>query len=32
MRLPRIMSDHFPLMLDCGMSGECSRYFKFENM
>jgi hypothetical protein len=30
--LPRLLSDHFPLMLDCGMHREGKRYFKFENM
>jgi hypothetical protein len=29
---PRILSDHFPLMLDCGVSDRGSSYFKFENM
>lgn len=31
-KLPKILSDHFPLMLDCGVSGTGSRYFMFENM
>jgi hypothetical protein len=31
-RLPRLLSDHFPLMLDCGAPRGGSRYFKFENM
>jgi hypothetical protein len=31
-RLPRILLDHFPLMLDCGVSGGGSRYFKSENV
>jgi hypothetical protein len=31
-RLPRLLSDHFPLMLDCGVGSRGSRYFKFENM
>jgi hypothetical protein len=31
-RLPRLLSDHFPLMLDCGSQREGKRYFKFENM
>jgi hypothetical protein len=30
-RLPRLLSDHFPLMLDCG-SHRGEKYFKFENM
>jgi hypothetical protein len=31
-KLPRILSDHFPLLLDCGLAVRSSRYFKFENM
>jgi hypothetical protein len=31
-RLPRILSNHFPILLDCGMHREGSIYFKFENM
>jgi hypothetical protein len=31
-RLPRILLDHFPLLLDCGVVVRSSRYFKFENM
>ncbi|KAG6634121.1 hypothetical protein CIPAW_12G097200 [Carya illinoinensis] len=31
-RLPRLCSDHFPLMLDCGGLHEGRKYFKFENM
>jgi len=30
-RLPRILSDNFPILLDCGTQIEGSRYFKFEN-
>jgi hypothetical protein len=30
-RLPRIKSNHFPLMSDCGVSSGGTRYFKFEN-
>lgn len=30
-RLPRILSNHFPLLLDCGFVVSI-RYFKFENM
>jgi hypothetical protein len=30
--LPRILSDHFPLSLDCGAPRGGSWYFKFENM
>jgi hypothetical protein len=26
------LSDHFPLLLDCGAPRRGSRYFKFENM
>jgi hypothetical protein len=29
-RLPRILADHFPLMLDCVVSSKDSMYFKFE--
>lgn len=28
--LPRLLLDHFPLLLDCGVRSK--RYFKFENM
>jgi exonuclease III len=31
-RLPRLLSDHFPLMLDCGVSTRSGGYFKFEKM
>jgi len=31
-RLPRLLSDHFPLLLDCGAPREGNKYFKFENM
>jgi hypothetical protein len=31
-RLPHLLSDHFPLLLDCGTSRGGSKYFKFENM
>jgi hypothetical protein len=31
-RLPRLLLDHFPLMLDCGSHREGEKYFKFENM
>jgi hypothetical protein len=27
-----MLSDHFPLLLDCGTHREEKRYFKFENM
>jgi hypothetical protein len=30
-RLPRLLSDHFPLLLDCGVSTRSGEYFKFEN-
>ncbi|KAG6644474.1 hypothetical protein CIPAW_08G057000 [Carya illinoinensis] len=30
--LPKLCSDHFPLLLDCGGLHEGRRYFKFENM
>jgi len=30
--LPRLLSDHFPLMLECGASSRSGGYFKFENM
>jgi hypothetical protein len=26
-RLPRLLSDHFPLMLDCGVGSRGRRYF-----
>jgi hypothetical protein len=31
-RLPRLLSDHFPLLLDCGAPRGGNKYFKFENM
>jgi hypothetical protein len=31
-RLPRLLSDHFPFLLDCGAPSGGSMYFKFENM
>jgi hypothetical protein len=31
-RLTRLLSDHFPLLLDCGTSREGNRYFEYENM
>jgi hypothetical protein len=31
-RLPRLLSDHFPLMLVCGSNRDRKKYFKFENM
>jgi hypothetical protein len=31
-RLPRLCSDHFPILLDCGDFHRGSRPFKFENM
>jgi len=31
-RLPRLLSDHFRLFLDCGAPRGGKRYFKFENM
>jgi hypothetical protein len=31
-RLPRLLSNHFPLLLVCGTSRGGSKYFKFENM
>jgi hypothetical protein len=31
-RLPSLLSDHFPLLLDCGAQRGGNRYFKFENM
>jgi exonuclease III len=31
-RLPGLLSDHFPLLLDCGAPRGGSRYFKFENV
>jgi len=30
--LPRLLSDHFLLLLDCGTQREGKRHFKFENM
>jgi hypothetical protein len=31
-RLPRLCSDHFPILLDCDAFLGGKRYFKFENM
>jgi hypothetical protein len=31
-RLHRLLSDHFMLILDCGVPSRRSPYFKFENM
>jgi hypothetical protein len=31
-RLPRLLSDHFPLMLVFGSNRDGKKYFKFENM
>jgi hypothetical protein len=31
-RLPRLYSDHFPILLDCGDFSRGNRSFKFENM
>jgi hypothetical protein len=31
-RLPRLLSNHFPLLLDCGAPRGGNNYFKFENM
>ena len=31
-RLPRLLSDHFPIMLECGQLQKCNRPFCFENM
>jgi hypothetical protein len=31
-RLTRLLSDYFPLLLDCGTTRGGNRYFKFENM
>jgi hypothetical protein len=31
-RLPRLLSNHFPLLLDCDIAVRGGRYFKFENM
>jgi endonuclease/exonuclease/phosphatase family metal-dependent hydrolase len=31
-RLPPILSDHFPLLLDCGVSNRAGGYFKFDNV
>jgi hypothetical protein len=31
-RLSRLLSDYFPLMLDCGVGSIASKYFKFEKM
>jgi hypothetical protein len=31
-RLPRLLSYHFPLMLDCGVPKGGSKCFKYENM
>jgi hypothetical protein len=30
--LPRLLSDHFPLLLDCNVAVKSSLYFKFENI
>jgi hypothetical protein len=30
--LPKLLSNHFLLMLDCGVGSRGSRYFKFGNM
>jgi hypothetical protein len=30
--LPRLLSNHFPLMLDFSVGSRSGRYFKFENM
>jgi hypothetical protein len=32
LRLPRLFSNHFPILLDCARSSARSRPFKFENM
>jgi hypothetical protein len=31
-RLTRVMSDHFPIILECGVPNRVGGYFKFENM
>jgi hypothetical protein len=31
-RIPRILLDHFPLLLHCGVAVGSSQYFKFENI
>jgi hypothetical protein len=31
-RLTRVLSDHFPIMLECGGTNRAGGYFKFENM
>jgi hypothetical protein len=31
-RLPRILSDHYPMLLDCGVGRRGRGSFKFENM
>jgi hypothetical protein len=31
-RLPILMLDHFPLLLNCGVASRRSRYFKLENV
>jgi hypothetical protein len=31
-RLPRILSDHFPILLECGAIQRSARPFRFENM
>jgi hypothetical protein len=32
MKLPRFLSDHFPIMLACGDVHRSRKYFKFKNM
>ena len=29
---PRLMSDHFPITLECGQFQKCRHHFRFENM
>ena len=31
-RLPWLLSDHFPIILECGQIQWCKRPFRFENM
>jgi mannosylglycoprotein endo-beta-mannosidase len=31
-RMPRLLSDHFPICLECGVEGSGKRPFRFENM